>query len=344
MASELYPLRFVPQLRRYIWGGRRLATQLNKPIGPDTAAESWEIADHGDTVSIVEYGPLAGTSLRQLIQNDGKALLGEAVHAAIHDDAIPDSLRGRFPLLLKFLDANANLSIQVHPDDAMGQTLDPPDLGKTEAWYVMAADPGATIYAGLKSGVDRAAFESAVAAGQTDRVMHQFQPTAGDCVFIPAGTLHAIGSGLLIAEIQQTSDTTFRVFDWNRVGADGQSRPLHIDQSIIATNFERGPVDRINAVEIAPNVAQLVSCNQFTVRRYQVDGTLELKSDTGQSETAQSDTGARKFRIVAVTQGQVTLAGDPSGKPLTIGQTALLPASVDCVTVKGTAELLEIVV
>ena len=233
----LYPLRFEPLFRRYIWGGRRLSSVLQKQIGDQTAAESWEIVDHGDEQSVVKFGDLAGQSLEQLIATYGESLLGVDVARQVSSDQVPKYLQNRFPLLLKFLDANRHLSIQVHPDDAFGATLDPPDLGKTEAWYVMAADEGATIYAGLKTGVDKAAFESAIAGGKTEEVMHSFQPNVGDCVFIPAGTMHAIGEGLLIAEIQQASDTTFRVYDWGRVGDDGKSRPLHIKQSIAATDF-----------------------------------------------------------------------------------------------------------
>ena len=172
MHNPLYPLRFEPLFRRYIWGGRRLATVLDKPIGDDSAAESWEIVDHGETQSVVKFGPLAGQTLRQLIESQGAAILGDDVLANVSSDSVPKYLQNRFPLLLKFLDANRHLSIQVHPDDQFGSTLTPPDLGKTEAWYVMAAEPGSKIYAGLKDGVDQQAFSSAVEQGQTESVMH----------------------------------------------------------------------------------------------------------------------------------------------------------------------------
>ena len=158
----MYPLRFEPLFRRYIWGGRRLADVLSKPIGDQTAAESWEVVDHQDDQSIVRFGDLSGKSLRELIAGHGNDLIGSQLMEKISSDGLPDHLRNRFPLLLKFLDANRNLSVQVHPDDEFGATLSPPDLGKTEAWYVMHADPGSKIYAGLKAGVTAESFRSAV--------------------------------------------------------------------------------------------------------------------------------------------------------------------------------------
>lgn len=311
----LYPLRFQPLFRRYIWGGHRLRSVLKKEIGDQPAAESWEIVDHGEDQSVVRFGPLAGKLLGELIRDHGSSLLGVKVAGDVASKRLPAYLQNRFPLLLKFLDANRHLSIQVHPDDAFGATLDPPDLGKTEAWYVMQADPGATIYAGLKAGVDKSAFEAAVADGQTETVMHSFHPTAGDCVFIPAGTMHAIGEGLLIAEIQQASDTTFRVFDWNRVGDDGKSRPLHIQQSIAATDFSRGPVNCTAPVDLGGGVQELVNCDKFIMRRHRIAEPTTIGGDG-------------KFRILAVTGGTLKVQHDPSDQPLGVGQTMLLPAGL----------------
>jgi len=329
----LYPLRFEPLFRRYIWGGRRLETVLQKPIGNQAAAESWEIVDHGDDQSVVKFGDLAGQSLRQLIEKYGEGLLGVNVAKQVSSDTVPAYLQNRFPLLLKFLDANRHLSIQVHPDDAFGATLDPPDLGKTEAWYVMAAEPGAKIYAGLKPGVDRADFETAVADGKTEDVMHSFEPAVGDCVFIPAGTMHAIGQGLLIAEIQQASDTTFRVYDWGRLGVDGNSRPLHIEQSVAATDFTRGPVQPTVAKKVGANAEELVNCDKFVMRRHRLNEATTIGGDG-------------KFRILAVTAGAVAVQDDPSGRPLGLGETMLLPASLPLLdlTPEGDVEMLEIFV
>jgi mannose-6-phosphate isomerase len=226
-----YPLRFQPLLRRYLWGGRRLQTMLGKEIGEEDCAESWEIVDRGADQSVVINGRFTGWTLHQLITRHGPEMLGR------HHP------QDRFPLLLKLLDCQQDLSVQVHPNDQQAAGLDPPDLGKTEAWVVLHADPGSRIYAGLKSGVDRRGLAQSIAERRITECLHWFQPSVGDCVFIPAGTVHALGAGLVVAEIQQASDTTFRLYDWDRVGPDGQPRPLHIPQALDVIDFDSGPVN-----------------------------------------------------------------------------------------------------
>ena len=329
----MYPLRFEPIFRRYLWGGHRLGTQLGKPIGQDSCAESWEIVDHGQDQSVVTHGPLQGKSLHWLVQQHGLELLGEKWLTKIADDRNPVNLRGRFPLLFKFLDATQNLSVQVHPDDVMGAGLDPPDLGKTEAWYVMHADPGAKIYAGLKPGIGRKDLRTAIDTGSTEDVLHSFVPNAGDCVFIQAGTLHAIGAGLLIAEIQQASNTTFRVFDWNRVDADGRTRDLHIEQSLQATNYEFGPIDPLIAERHSDARAEtLVGCDKFEMRKWCINEAVQWDDS--------------RLRILAVTQGQIRLSNDPHPAPLKLADTVMIPASCQDVIVsplENQAQFLEIV-
>lgn len=327
----MYPLRFAPIFQRYIWGGFGLRDHLQKNTGDESAAESWELVDHRDNQSIVLEGDLKGKSLRQLIAEQADQLLGRELATSLSSPSIPQELRSRFPLLLKFLDANRDLSIQVHPNDAFGATLDPPDLGKTEAWFVMAAKPGAKIYAGLKEGVTESDFRAAAASGKTPSMMHSFKPQVGDCVFIEAGTQHAIGGGLLIAEIQQASNTTFRIDDWGRVGNDGKPRPLHIEQGIAATNFDRGPVQPQTPTVDSDGVETLVSCDKFTLRRHRTDKMISLGGDG-------------RFRILSVIQGSATIEGDPSDKALELAETALLPACLDATKVvpEGPVELLEI--
>lgn len=320
MTLDLTPLRFKPQFRRYLWGGRRLGTVLGKPIGEgDDYAESWEVVDHGDDQSIVAAGPLAGWTLRRLHEELPRELYGA------------HSVGERFPLLLKFLDANRKLSVQVHPDDAMGATLDPPDLGKTEAWYVLAADPGAKLYCGLAPGVGPERLANAVASGTCDEVLHVVEPSAGDCIFIPAGTVHALGDGLVIAEIQQSSDTTFRLFDWNRVGADGKPRQLHVEQGLAATDFERGPVEPVVGEAVGPGRTRLVACDKFLWDR------CELAEETSLG-------GDGRFHIIAVVEGEIDVAGDPVGQPLVRGQSMLLPAGLPptaCTPRHGSATVLD---
>ncbi len=299
-----YPLRFRPVLKQTIWGGRRLGEQLGKPIG-DAAdyAESWEIVDHGDDQSIVDGGPLSGKTLAELIATRREWLLGKSAG------------EGPFPLLLKYLDCNRVLSVQVHPDDKYATAMARPDLGKTEAWYVVTSDPGSLIYAGLKSGVDRATLAEAIEAGQTEHVLHSFHPEAGDIVFIPAGTVHALGAGLVIAEIQQSSDTTFRLFDWNRVDASGKSRPLHIEASLQVTDYQSGPVQPCHAEKQKPGLQPMVECDKF-VLRVMTSGIDTIGGDD-------------QFHIATVPSGRATLT-DAAGSTtqLSAGDSVLLPASM----------------
>ncbi len=303
--SELYPLRFKPIYRRYIWGGRRLESVLGKPIGDgDDYAESWEVVDHGADQSVVADGPLAGQTLGQLVSERGAELFGR------HHP------QPQFPLLFKFLDAHRNLSVQVHPNDEQAARLDPPDLGKTEAWVVLHAEPGSFIYAGLKRGFDRAALEREVQRGTTELCLHRIEPAVGDCVFIPAGTVHAIGAGVVVAEIQQASDTTFRLFDWNRLGTDGRPRQLHIRQALDAINYTAGPVaPQTPAPTIHEHVSRLVECDKFLLDRWQFD-------------TERTIGGDHRFHILAVLKGALTIIGGPLPTTLVPGQTVLLPAAL----------------
>jgi mannose-6-phosphate isomerase len=302
-AMTPYPLRFRPLLKRTIWGGRRLGDQLGKAIGPEADyAESWEIVDHGADQSLAENGSLSGCSLSDILGKHHDWLVG------------PAAARTSFPLLLKYLDCNRVLSVQVHPDDAYGQSMSPPDLGKTEAWYIVASNPDSLIYAGLKPGVDRKSLEQAVHAGETASVLHAFHPEPGDVVFIPAGTVHALGAGLLVAEIQQSSDTTFRLFDWNRVGVDGKPRPLHIRESLEVSDYQSGPVHPRRADPDHDRWQELVRCDKFVLRVLQ----------GGRDQVA----GDGKFHILTVPRATATLRLDGETFSLRTGQTLLLPASL----------------
>jgi mannose-6-phosphate isomerase len=283
-----------------------LETALGKALGPgDHFAESWEIVDHGADQSVVEFGPLAGKTLGELVASRGAELLGR-------HHPLP-----RFPLLVKFLDARETLSVQVHPDDAAAARATPPDSGKTEAWVVLAAEPGATIYAGLKPGVDRPHLAAAIEQGTCAECLHGFQPQPGDCVFLPAGTVHALGAGLLVAEIQQASDITYRLFDWNRVGSDGKSRALHVEQGLAAIDYSRGPV----GPQMASSAARLVACDKFVLDRWEIDSPQSIQCDG-------------RCRIITILEGAVEIAGDPAGSPLARGGTALLPACLGDVRLK----------
>jgi mannose-6-phosphate isomerase len=310
LAEPLYPLRFEPILKELIWGGRRLATLLGKPLGNKPHyAESWEIADHGGDVSRVAEGRLTGTSLRDLIRDRGAELLGPAVAGS-----------GQFPLLVKFLDAHQVLSVQVHPDDDRGRRL-AADNGKTEAWVIVHAEPGSLIYAGLRPGVTRRDLAAAMRTGAVEPLLHRFEPRVGDCILIPAGTVHAIGAGVVLAEIQQMSNATFRLHDWGRLGSDGKPRPLHPDEALESTDFAAGPV---NPVTCHPEPyaggtrERLVRCPYFVLERFRLDAS-------GPGATV----GSRdRFTILIGLEGEAEVGHGPDATPLGCGQTLLLPAAL----------------
>lgn len=307
--ASLPPLVFWPTYRRYLWGGRRFASAFGRALPPgNDFAESWEIVDRGPDQSVVASGPLAGKSLGELVRDHGPALLGtHAQHA-------------KFPLLFKFLDANQVLSVQVHPDDARAARLSPPDRGKTEAWYVIDAEPGNRIYAGLREGVGASELAAAIRAGTCETVLHSFEPRPGDCVFIPAGTVHAIGAGLLVAEIQQSSDVTYRLFDWNRVGPDGQPRPLHIEAGVEAvTRF--GPVDPVRRQSTSdPGITRLVACEHFVLDEVRPGRNCQIGGDG-------------RFHLLAVLKGSVHLPASWSLGPIGPGGCVVLPACLPAQTI-----------
>lgn len=303
-----YPLRLCPLFRRSIWGGRRLESVLGKMLPPgDDYSESWELVDHGSDQSVVASGPLSGTTLQRVVRQLGPALLG------MHDP-LP-----QFPLLFKFLDAHQHLSVQVHPNDDQARQLTPPDRGKTEAWVVIHADPGSRIFAGLLPGVDRTVLAQAVRSGTVEACLHAFEPKVGDSLLIPAGAVHALGQGVMVAEIQQSSDTTFRLYDWNRVGPDGLPRPLHVQQALEVIDFQSGPLSpQPPQATRESHVERLVSCAYFTLDRWQVRQPCPLGGDN-------------RFHIVVVLEGLLRIERDAADRPAQRGETVLLPAAASTV-------------
>lgn len=270
-------LEFQPLIKRIRWGGTRLGTLLGKPIGQATdAAESWEVCDHGADQSVVVSGAWNGRTLAELVRDENRALFGR--HAG----------RTQFPLLVKLLDATDRLSLQVHPNDAQARAIDPVENGKTEAWVIVDAAPGSVLYAGLKAGIDREALSQSLRDGTLADCLHSFEVQRGDCVFIPAGTVHAIGEGILLAEVQQSSDVTFRLHDWGRLGTDGKPRPLHVKESLACVDFTRGPVNPVTPKTL-PLTAfgpaagstheELLSCPYFTLARHSARKPFSLPVD-----------------------------------------------------------------
>jgi len=313
----MYPLTFHPIMKRIVWGGRRLGDLLGKPIGPgNDYAESWEIVDHGEHHSEIASGPLEGQTLRDVVQERNETVLGN--YAGIES----------FPLLLKYLDCNRVLSVQVHPDDSYAQKMPLPDLGKTEAWYIVDAAPGSKIYAGLKSGVDRNSLEKAIAGGGTEDVLHVIEPQVGQCIFIPAGTVHALGGGLVVAEIQQSSDTTFRLFDWNRVGDDGRPRQLHIEQALDVTDYSIGPITPQTPRSDPDGLETLVRCDKFVLKQARFDAASpEKKIAIGNLSSPM---------IMTVVKGAATLAGDDGWRRgAKVGKSFLIPAATPPIEIAG---------
>ena len=325
MVDALHPLRFEPIFKRLVWGGRKLATVLSKPIGEGSEyAESWEISDHRADVSRVVEGPLAGWTLRDLVRSHGEGLFGSAV-----------GLREQFPLLVKFIDARQDLSVQVHPDDALGRKL-ANDNGKTETWVIVHAEPGSKIYAGLKRGTTRTAMEAAIDSGTVEGLLHSFEAKAGDCILIPAGTVHAIGAGVVLAEFQQMSDATFRLHDWGRVGLDGRPRQLHIAESLETIDYESGPVA---PVPTTPEPIPGGTLERLARSEFFALGRLTL---TGPATVGEAD----RFTILLGVEGEAVVESGGASATIGLGETLLLPASIGPCRVipKGSATLLTCIV
>ena len=227
-------MKMQPVLVERIWGGRRLADILGKALPPDTRiGESWELADHPNGRSRVADGPLAGQTLREVLERHGPAVVGRT--------AVARAWAARFGLLIKFIDATDRLSVQVHPDDAYASAHVPGESGKTECWVVVHAEPGAWLINGLRPGTTRDRFADALKKGRIEELLATRPVKAGDFVWVPAGTVHAIGPGIVLAEVQQNSDLTYRVYDWGRVGLDGKPRPIQVAEALESIRFAGDP-------------------------------------------------------------------------------------------------------
>jgi mannose-6-phosphate isomerase len=306
----LYPLRFEPIFKHNLWGGRRLPAFLRRdPPHADPIGEAWMLSDVDGSPSRVADGPLVGATLGELLAADPARILGNVPPA-----------QGKFPLLLKFIDARQELSVQVHPDDAAAARLGPGLFGKTEAWVILEADPRTSrIYAGLNPGVTADDFRRALATGTTPATLHSFVPKPGDCVFLEAGTVHAIGADILLFEVQQTSDITYRLYDWDRVDAKtGKPRDLHIDADLAAADFGRGPCPPVTPVVTEANGVRregLVDCRYFTLTRT----TARVPFPVGANN---------ECRVVVCVGGSGELESAGKRYPLNAGDAVLLPAEV----------------
>ncbi len=303
------PLVFESYPRPQVWGGRRLA-ELGKALPAGTYGESWEISAHPHHISHVIEGPLRGTTLAALWAGHARELYGS------HREPPP-----RFPLLIKFLDCHEQLSVQVHPSDDIARALGADDAGKTEAWVILAVEPTARIYAGLKPGVTRTDLERHLALGTVADCLHSFVPQPADCLFLPAGMVHAVGGGVLMAEVQQSSDATFRLFDWNRPGPDGQPRQLHVEAALESIDWEAGPArpvvpEPMVALPAGVSGEELVRCRYFELARFRPFSMFRQPY-------------AGQLSIWLVLDGAAHLSSEATGYGHTFqrGETVLVPAA-----------------
>ncbi len=312
----LYPLLFEPVFKDYPWGGRNLATQIGRAIPDGIVAESWDIAAHANGSSTVRNGALAGRTLPQALETWGETLAGRRNAASVE--------AGKFPLLIKLLDANTWLSVQVHPDDAYGLAHEG-DYGKTEMWVVLHAEPGAELIYGFQPGVTQAAFARAIAEGHPAELLHRLSVRRGDVIFVPAGTVHALGPGIIVAEIQQNSDTTYRIYDW------GRPRPLHIEKALDVLNFEQAAQAAFTPEPLPAGVGvrrELIGeCAYFRTER--------LEFSAGAAYAGECD-GAT-FEIWGVLKGSASIAGAWGAVTLQAVDWALLPAALGAFTVTASA-------
>jgi mannose-6-phosphate isomerase len=323
---SLYPLKFKPRFVEKIWGGRKLETILAKPLPPQLqVGESWELYDFppgvvdasSDWVSAeIANGPLAGRTLHWVLGEFGRALMGDVSPMATGLSDV-----GQFPILIKFLDAREDLSVQVHPDQAHCNQHPGAHL-KNEAWYVLEADPGSRILKGLQPGVTSDHFRAAIARGEIDAVVRRVPVKEGQCYYLPSGTVHALGAGILVAEVQTPSDTTYRVFDFNRVDAStGKTRALHVEQAMKCIDFSGAPEPKQTRSHVAgffTTVSRLVTCENFKLEK--------VRFTEGVEEPVPYDEPV--VWIMLNGEAEIRVDGVKEPTKLSRGETVLLPAEM----------------
>ena len=307
-----------------IWGGQKLRTLYGKNIPQDKPiGEAWLVSDHPGQESAVAEGLYAGRTLHDLVVEDPAALLGLRPKLTPH---------GRFPLLLKLLDAREVLSVQVHPDDATARRLNEPDVGKTEMWYVLQHDSNAELICGLRPSVTKEQFQEVANSRQVEDQMIRFRVEDGASVFVPAGTVHAIGSGNVLAEIQQNSDITYRLYDWGRVGPDGQPRTLHVEKALESIHFgshHGGANAPLDIEEQGAVRSVLAACRYFAAERIKV-----------QQRYRRATNGAT-FHILLAESGRLTVTTEDGSTSLMSGEALLLPGELSEFVVEGSGAFLD---
>ncbi len=317
--SNFYPLILKAPLKDYIWGGTRLKTDFGFESDLDKVAEAWGVSCHKDGPSVVSNGSLSGKTLEEAIEAMGPDALGEACKDF-----------DRFPILVKLIDAKDRLSIQVHPSDEYARANEG-DNGKTEMWYVIDCDEEAQLVYGFKHSIGSEEFRERIESNTLDEVLNYVDVHNGDMFFIPSGTVHAIGKGILIAEIQQNSNVTYRVSDYGRLGADGKPRQLHVEKAIAVSNTNPpldlyGSVGKITTYDDGATVRSLARCNYFDAKLINLDGSLEIKND-------------KSFVSLVVIDGETVLESEQGSYTFKKGESVFVPCGIRF-TLSGSAQIL----
>lgn len=315
---ELAPIVFEPYLKSVIWGGDKICRYKGIEQTRDNIGESWEISAVPGHESVVAGGSYKGMKLTELIERFGEDLLGSKV---------VEKYGLHFPLLIKIIDAADNLSVQVHPDDELAK-IRHDSLGKTEMWYIIDTDPGAKIFAGLNTPMTPDEYTARVAKGTFAETLAVHESAPGDVFFLPAGRVHAIGAGNLLAEIQESSDITYRIYDYDRRDADGNPRQLHTDLAKDAIDFTVYPEYKSPRPDEHEKDAVIVSCGHFSTRRFLLEGEEDIALTPG------------SFNIIMCLQGEATLHYPAGELKLSQGSTALIPAALHTLSATGSATLL----
>jgi mannose-6-phosphate isomerase len=316
---KFYPLQFEPILKERIWGGEKLKTLLNKPITSAITGESWELSTVEGDVSVVANGEWKGKLLTEIINDSPDEILGTAVHARFGK---------QFPLLFKYLDAREDLSIQVHPNDELAKKRHN-SFGKTEMWYIMQADDDARIIVGFKEKSNASEYLENLENKTLLSILDDVKVKSGDVFFLETGTVHAIGAGLVVAEIQQTSDITYRLYDFDRVDANGNTRELHVDLALEAINYDKVETKK----EYTKNLNssnEIVDCPYFTTNFIPLDGEISVSKS------------GKTFTVYMCTEGTFELEYNNSKIQYKKGDTVLIPAAMNAFILSGKASILEI--
>lgn len=315
MSAEPYPLLFKPVYKSHLWGGNRISLLFNREPQHGPCAESWEIADRPEGMSVVANGPLAGKSLHDLVASMKQDLIGTASNSPV------------FPLLIKILDAKQRLSVQVHPDDR--SSADHGGEPKTEMWYVLAAEHGARLFVGLKAGTTAESLRRAIDEGKVEDLLGSVPATVGSAVYVPGGLVHAIGEGCLLLEVQQNSDTTYRVYDWRRVGHDGKPRATHVKQALQVINWSLGTPAAVEPHKVKDGGGNshwdVLKIPHFHMSRL----------DLFKPESVTND--GRSFHALFVGTGKIEIEGNGLVEKIGPGTSCLLPSALKNYTVKPLA-------